>query len=195
MLPDFPIAKNGFRKDLYKFSFEQLRNSTIRQLVTNKQIHEGHRVTGSVRFRPDDSTASTFKVFEKEIPINREQIIEQGVESILDMTLDTLSQFNGQQTQMIIEDISQTIENTGKTTQSQNVSRESLLSWVRDMDLSFDVNGRPRFQLVLFPEAAARKAEILSWFNEPEFAKHFDLLVKEKHNQWLELESKRQLVD
>jgi hypothetical protein len=68
---------------------------------------------------------------------------------------------------------------------------QDLMRGLREMQMSFDEDGRPSIFFVAHPENALK----LQALNTPHRQELFEQLIEEKRNEWLRRESHRRLVD
>jgi hypothetical protein len=191
MLPDFPSLKKRLNDSVDKFIHREVRTKGVRQFVTNKRVHEGHRVAGSMRAQDRDEDESTFELHEGERKTTRAEIIEKGHECALDAAFDFIQEIAKRQEMMIMSDISKVA-----TRQHGGVelTQEGLLEALKTMALRFDKEGKPQLQIVIPPITGLRE-KILSWNTDKEFAAKWDAIVREKHKEWLSRHTQRKLGD
>lgn len=143
MLPDFPSLKKRFNKSIDKFIHREVRTKGIRQFVTNKKVHEGHRLSGSMRAHDRDENESTFELHEGTRKTTRQEIIEKGAECALDGAFQFIEEIAKLQEKMIMSDISKVA-----TRQHGGVelTQEGLLEALKTLAMRFDKDGKPQFQ-------------------------------------------------
>lgn len=192
MLPDFVVPKRRLRADLNRFIREQLQARSLRKLVTNKRIFEGHRMEASVRNAEVDRDATTFKQFEYKGNIDTAELIEDGVSVVLLSTMDFIESIAADHDKFILEDVAKICEE--QNPEAEKLTFETFLKLIERFPLKFDAQGKPSLQLVI-PPIPSLNEEVLSWNKNPEYLKRYNQLLRKKHDEWLNEECLRRIVD
>ena len=192
MLLDWPSQKRELWEALQQGLLRQsLENSPVVAQVPRLVMHEGDSV---VFVRPDGSRSETkLERHEVSSQFDREQVMRGGGQHIGEVVVRLGSELGRQMETHLFEKLKQVAPTTGSVIRGEGAEElaESLLEGLRSMRVEFDDEGQPQIVLSL----SRRQMELLSQLETSELREKMDLILREKHDEWLRRESHRRLAD
>ena len=197
MLPDFPAIKREIASFLNRRSREQIRQDPFLSRIRHKRIFEGRRTTIK---RDDDKTEQIYQIkLESGLYVTREELIEQGIQIVLERSVPPVETIMDQQVRLILEEAQKSAEKVGNVIDAKGskFTFELFLNGLEKIQIEFDEKGTPLMPtLYISPEMLEQvKANLEEWNTNPEYKERFNALIDKKRREWNDREGNRRLVD
>jgi len=190
MLLDWPEQKSQLSAKLQ----EIMRSLIYRGLVAEVRglvLNEGNR---AIVVYPDGTIQEfSLKAVEATVDFDRQELAAGRPELFATAVRELAGGIGDQVEKDLIRSMEQSPARIGGMFggEDDEATFQSLMQNLREMEMSFDEDGRPSFFFVAHPENASK----LQLLNTPEREEVFNELIKGKRNEWLLRESHRRLVD
>ena len=190
MLLDWPEQKHQLADALQK-TMRSLSHRGLVAQVPALTLYEGKR---AVFIYPDGQAQELkLKTAEAKATVDRQTLAAGGPELLVSAVHELAGDIGDQIEKDLVELMRSTNARHGGMFggKDDETMFQDLLRGLREMDMSFDEDGRPSIFFVVHPENAMK----LQALNTPERQKLFNQLIEEKRSEWLRRESYRRLVD
>jgi hypothetical protein len=197
MFPDYPKLKIEIKKRFELLTYQKSRADPLLGFMRTIKIKEGNKM---IYHTVDGKRMETsFTRFQSAFRISDEDIIEKGVEGLVEIADNIGSDMKSKVGKKVISDFNKITAKTGNVVDAKGkeLSQDMLLEVINKMELSFDDAGNPHMPTMFVnPEVAEKiKDKIPEWEKDEEHKKKFDDLIKKKRDEWNDRESNRKLVD
>lgn len=195
MLPDFPKVKKKVIEVLNK-RMQARSVPSLLQKAKHLCYHEGHRHR---IIRADGSVAENeFMEASSKITLDLSQGDSITMEDVIAKVDDAAEEMESQMARHFFDEISKSVEEAGNAIDAggKPFTAEMYLEALEKVQLNFYGDGTPHeLALVYSPNMAPRmKAELQRLHTDPELARRYDELIKQKREEWRERENSRKLV-
>ncbi len=190
MLLDWPEQKSQFADALQK-TMRSLSHRGLVAQVPALTLYEGKR---AVLINPGGQTQELLlKTAEATATVDRQALATGQPELLVRAVHELAGGIGDQMEKDLIELMRSTNARHGGMFggEDEEAMFQDLMRGLREMDMSFDEDGRPSVFFVVHPENAMK----LQALNTPERQTLFNELIEEKRSEWLRRESYRRLVD
>jgi hypothetical protein len=190
MLLDWPEQKRELGHELER----AMRSLSRRGLVAEVRaltFYEGDR---ALLIHPSGHTQElTLKTIEAKVTLDR-QALAEAPELLADAVRKLAGGIGDQMEKDLIQLMQKVDPRHGGVVhagEDDEATFHDLMRGLREMDMSFEEDGRPSIVFVAHPDNVLK----LQVLNTPERQRLFDELIAEKRNEWLRRESYRRLAD
>ena len=199
MLPDFPKLKKRLILLAHLIRDQQIKADELIGLIRSMPYFEGDRhVTGDVEGHMQESTAD-----EIEIPceIDRSEIIEQGIDALVEIFKKATKIQLQAMHKMVLEKSSEGAERVGNQIDAEGepFSMDLYFKMLETVQINFDSDGRPDIdgtRLVMHPTQTERVQSLMNeWNTDESFQRRYRETMLRKREEWRDRESNRKLVD
>ena len=197
MLPDFPNTKNKLATILNNLVKLAVKKDPLLSQVKEVPVFEGE----GLAIQREDGTIdrTNFKKIESPITINKNEIIEKGINAYIDNVIPLARGIINQQKAYMFSEISRVTEEVGNVVnaQGQPFTFDLFIQLVRKIEISFDDNDKPIMPtLTVSPDIGKKLSDPkCDWNTNPEYIKRFEEIINQKRKEWHDRESNRKLVD
>lgn len=199
MLPDFPKLKNRLLL-LAQFSYsQQIKADELIGMIRAIPYFEGNKfVTGDVEGYVQESTE---EVMEIPCEIDRSEIIEQGINVLVESFKKATEIQVQAMHKMLLSKLSAEAARVGNQIDSagEPFSMDLYFKLLETVQIDFDSHGRPDIagtRLVMHPTQAERVQSLMTqWQTDESFQRRYRETMLRKREEWRDRESNRKLVD
>jgi hypothetical protein len=192
MLPDFPQIKQVIATEFQEYLESSIRvGDPVLSQIRHKPIHEGD--VSVIQHTNGMVVEDPYEELSAGLVVSTRDVIEKGVEAFYEAATPMIEEMVSKQAKLMFDRIDESTRRSGNIIDGKNRElAETFLEAVEALQIEFDNDGKPEFQLVVNPIMEERMQQLL---NDRSTKTKYEQILEKKREEWRDRENNRKLVD